>query len=95
LSAADIDRCIRAFNPVPGAAFLLAGAPVKVWRAEVLADSGGEPGRVLVADRDGVVVACGSGALRLLELQKAGGKRLSVANFLAGTPLSAGLQLAG
>lgn len=98
LAAVDIDRRVRAFNPVPGMAFAHAGASVKVWRAEVVEGGGepvSEPGCILAADRSGIVVACGSGALRLLELQKAGGKRVSAADFLAGTPLHAGLQLAG
>ena len=52
----------------------------------------GEPGRVLAADAQGIVVACGEGALRLVELQKPGGKRLAAAEFLKGFPL-AGLKL--
>lgn len=96
-SAVDIDRQVRAFNPAPGAAFSLAGTPVKVWRARIECGIGGgragAPGTVLSADREGVVVACGSGALRLLELQKAGGKRLGAAQFLAGNPLPVGTCL--
>jgi methionyl-tRNA formyltransferase len=45
------------------------------------------PGLLLAADRSGIVVACGEQALRLTEVQKAGGKRLSAAQFLAGTAL--------
>lgn len=89
LSAARLARQIRAFNPFPGASCDLAGMPVKVWRAEIVADNG-PAGRVLRVDRDGIVVACGDGALRLVELQKAGGKRLPSAQFVAGTRLRAG-----
>ena len=52
------------------------------------------PGEIISAARGGVVVACGDGALRLLELQREGGKRLSAAQFLAGHPLRAGERLA-
>jgi methionyl-tRNA formyltransferase len=50
----------------------------------------GEKGQILAVDRNRVVVACGSGALAVSELQKAGGKRLLVRDFLAGHPLKAG-----
>lgn len=87
LPAAVLARCIRAFNPFPGAFSSLDGNQLKVWRAEVTAERG-EPGVVLAVDKCGIVVACGEGALRLTELQKAGGKRLPVQQFLAGTPVS-------
>ena len=86
--AAAIDRQVRAFNPFPGAATQLAGLQVKIWRASPVAGAG-TPGELLAVDRDGLVIACGDGALRVTELQKAGGKRLPVAQFLAGHPLSA------
>ena len=59
------------------------------WQAEAMAASGA-PGVIVASDRHGVVVACGQGALRLTELQKAGGKRLPVAQFLAGTSMVPG-----
>ncbi|WP_153114862.1 methionyl-tRNA formyltransferase [Rhodocyclus tenuis] len=93
LPALEIERQVRAFNPAPGAVFTLDGAPVKVWRARAQDVSGAAPGTVLAADREGILVACGGGALLLLELQKAGGKRLGAAQFLAGTPVSVGAQL--
>ena len=80
--------------------------PIKIWRALVCDEKTGTasiygngpvvtPGTVLAANRDdGVVVACGEGALRLLELQKAGAKRLPVAQFLAGTPITRGAVFA-
>ena len=89
-SADELERQVRAFNPFPGATACLGGQTVKVWLAR--AESGeGAPGRILGVGRDGLVVACGTGALRLLEMQKAGGKRLAVADYLAGNPLSVGL----
>jgi len=94
LPALQLARQVRAFNPFPGAVARLPGVALKVWRAEAEAAGAttepAEPGTVLAADRHGIVVACGDGALRLTELQKAGGKRLAVAQFLAGTPIAAG-----
>jgi len=89
LPAVQLARQVRAFNPFPGAATRLQGSPIKVWQAEVLAASGA-PGSVIASDRNGIVVTCGTGALRLTELQKAGGKRLSVPQFLAGTSVVPG-----
>jgi methionyl-tRNA formyltransferase len=91
LTAAQLDRCIRAFSPFPGAQAFLAGQPVKIWRAMPVPGSG-EIGTILTVDRSGIVVACGTDALRIEELQKAGGRRLPVRDFLAGHPLAAGMR---
>ncbi len=88
-SARDLDRHIRAFNPFPGAQARLHGQPVKLWQAAAVAGTG-EMGRILSVDRDSIVVACGEGALAVTELQKAGGRRLAVREFLAGHALRAG-----
>ena len=96
LSAAQLARQVRAFNPFPGASTNLNGQTIKVWGAEVV-DSATQdkvPGTVVAADRQGIVVACGDSSLRLTELQKAGGKRLPAASFLAGTSLPAGTAFA-
>jgi methionyl-tRNA formyltransferase len=80
-------RRVRAFNPVPGASIRLAGLPdpVKVWRAQALDIAvTAEPGSVLRADANGIDIATGAGVLRLLELQKAGGKRQPVDVFMRG-----------
>ncbi|TCJ12918.1 methionyl-tRNA formyltransferase [Parasulfuritortus cantonensis] len=92
LPAAVLDRRVRAFNPFPGAACQLGGEPLKIWRARP-APGGGRPGEILAVGPDALRVACGVGALDLLELQKAGGKRLPVAAFLAGNPLAPGQSL--
>ena len=94
LPALQLARQVRAFNPFPGAVARVCGNQIKVWRAEVENTEGAlaEPGTVLAADKAGIVVACGQGALRLTELQKAGGKRLPVAQFLAGTSAAAGTR---
>jgi len=88
-SAAELDRHIRAFNPFPGAQALLGGQTVKLWQATPVAGSG-ELGQILAVDRKNLLVACGDGALAISELQKAGGKRLPVQQFLAGNPLKVG-----
>ena len=81
--AATIERRIRAFDPFPGASTTLAGEPVKLWRASV-SDASGAPGTLLDASDDAITVACGSGALRITELQRAGGKRISARAFVQG-----------
>ncbi len=83
--AVVIERRIRAFDPFPGATTALDGEPLKVWRASIV-QSGGKPGTVLAADSGGLVVACGAGALRLEELQRAGGRRLPAQAFLQAHP---------
>lgn len=89
--AVEIDRLIRAFNPAPGAYTTWNGQVLKIWRAEP-AVATAAPGTVVQADHNGVVVATGVGAVRLLELQRAGGKRLAPRQFLAGTPIDAGTR---
>lgn len=84
-------RKIRAFNPFPGATLTLAGEPVKVWRAEPIleaATSASLPGQILAATAEGIVVATHAGVLRLTELQKPGGRRLTSAEFLRGNSLA-------
>lgn len=87
--AVELDRAIRALNPFPGALMTVDGTPIKLWQARVEPASG-EPGRILAVSDDGVVIACGEGALRVTELQKPGGKRLPAADFLHGHPLVVG-----
>jgi methionyl-tRNA formyltransferase len=91
-SARQIDRRIRALDPAPGAQTTLAGETVKLWEAEPAARTG-QPGFVLAADAEGIVVACGQGALRLTALQRPGGRRLSVSAFLAGHRVATGSRL--
>ncbi len=88
--AVEVDRQVRAFNPFPGAYSTLHDGPLKVWRATVVPGSPAPPGTILRADAQGIVVACGNGALRATELQRAGGKRLAAMDFLRGLPLAAG-----
>lgn len=91
LPADVLARRIRAFNPVPGSTLHLPGLaePVKVWNAASLpgdpsVSDGRRPGEVLETGPQGIDVLTADGILRLLELQKAGGKRQSAASFLLG-----------
>jgi methionyl-tRNA formyltransferase len=84
--APELARKVRAFNPFPGAHAQAGGVTVKFWNAQAV-DGKGRPGQVLSADAEGIVVACGKGALRVTELQKPGGKRLAAGEFLKGFSL--------
>jgi methionyl-tRNA formyltransferase len=83
LPAEVLARKVRAFNPFPGAQAQAGATTVKIWHAQP-AQGSGRPGQVLAADGQGIVIACGDGALRATELQKPGGKRLPAAEFLKG-----------
>jgi methionyl-tRNA formyltransferase len=74
---------VRAYNPVPGAWFDFEGEPVKCWRAAELADHDSPAGIILGAGKEGVDVACGTGVLRLIEIQRPGRRRVSAAEFAA------------
>ncbi len=93
--AALIERRVRAFDPFPGASFQLDGELVKLWRAAVRPELSGPPGRVLAAADGRLTVACGDGALDLLQLQRPGGRRTDVAALLQAKPGLAGRQLGG
>ena len=81
--AALIERCVRAFNPVPGAETLWRGEPLKIWRAEVRSDRAAAlPGQVLTADAGGIEIACGTGTLAALTLQLPGRRRIAAADFV-------------
>jgi methionyl-tRNA formyltransferase len=88
----EIERQVRALRPVPGVRTHLLTESIKVWRAHC-AEGAGAPGTVLEAAAGGVKIACGEGALTVTELQRAGAKRLSAADFLRGFPIQAGARL--
>lgn len=90
--AAVLARKIRAFNPFPGATGKFGEVAVKLWQAQALDNAAvAVPGQVLAANaQDGVLIACGQGVLHVTELQKPGGKRLAVAEFLKGFALEGG-----
>ena len=92
--AARLARRIRAFDPAPGMHSVLAGidGPVKLWAARsrdtAPAEAAARPGEIL--PDQGLAIRCGEGVLQVLELQRAGGKRLALADFMKGTSLAAG-----
>ncbi|HJS31039.1 MAG TPA: methionyl-tRNA formyltransferase, partial [Alphaproteobacteria bacterium] len=90
--ASLLERQVRAFDPWPGAWFELDGERIKVLGAVIAEDgAGAPPGAVLDAR---LTIACGSGALRLTRLQKAGRAVLDAESFLRGRPVAAGARLA-
>jgi methionyl-tRNA formyltransferase len=94
-SAEIIDRKVRAFNPVPGAFSSLNGTSIKIWRAEVERGVTAQPGTVYAAAPADIVVACGVDGLRLLEVQRAGGRRLPTSAFIAGFEVARGARFGG
>ncbi|MDB5374781.1 MAG: methionyl-tRNA formyltransferase [Belnapia sp.] len=89
LPAALLERRVRALNPWPGTGFPYRGETIRVLAAAV-EDGAGPPGRLL---DDAALVACGTGALRLLRLQRPGRGPVPAADFLRGFPLPAGTSL--
>ncbi len=87
---------VRGLVPWPSAFTFLASNDqrqlLKIWAAEPAEDSG-QPATVLDTDKHGIVVACGQDSLRITEVQREGGKRLSAAQFLAGHKLTVGQEL--
>jgi methionyl-tRNA formyltransferase len=86
LSAAEIDRRIRAFNPFPGATSSLNGELLKLWNSCLLSKTQIEqtqnPGQVLGFSEEGVYIQCGDGVIEILEMQKPGGKKISASACL-------------
>ncbi len=90
LTAEQIDRIVRAFNPNPGAYSYIHGGMLKIWRAQIIAGDSAEPGTIVATERHGITVACGKDNLMLEAVQKPGGKKLSAAEFLLGHALQPG-----
>jgi len=83
-SATVIERKIRALNPAPGAVGLIDGTALKIWRAELTERPANlMAGQAVIQDQH-LIIGCGDGALRLLELQKSGSRRMPAAEFLKG-----------
>jgi methionyl-tRNA formyltransferase len=89
---------VRALVPWPGTYTFLSAEPkpilLKIWQADIADRSSDSPGEVLETSRNGIVVACGQQALRVIELQREGGRRMSVQGFLAGHAINAGERFA-
>ena len=91
-SAQEIHNHVRGLDPWPGAYTTLNGELLKLAKTSP-ESAAGLPGSVIAADKSGVCVACGSGSLRIQQLQLAGRKRLAAADFLRGCPLEAGAMM--
>jgi methionyl-tRNA formyltransferase len=93
-TAAELERQVRALAPAPSAFTTIDGRRLKVHRAALAPIAAGAvPGRVVDAGPGGIVVATGSGGLRLLDIQPEGRRRMSAAEFLAGHRVAAGTCL--
>lgn len=89
--ARAVSRAIRAFDPRPGAFSTLRDQDVKLFGARLApATSSSQAGEVLAVDRDGLVIACGEGAVKVLQVQPAGKKRLSADEWLRGRGVAVG-----
>lgn len=92
-SAVAIESRLRAFDPAPGCESTIDGERLKIWRGQVATDeiaSAGAPGSIVALSHERLAVQCGSGVLDLLTVQKPGGKRMAVADFLRGATLQHG-----
>jgi len=92
--AREIERTVRGLNPWPGAYTYLAGKMLHVWKAKTAPTRLLEPpspaGGVISADKDGIMVAAGEGALIIEELQPEGGRRMKASEYLAGHKIASG-----
>jgi len=85
--AVALQRKVRAFDPWPVAEALIGDERLRIWSAQALPASASLPaGSVLAANRDGIDIACGQGMLRVRELQRDGGRRMAVADYLNARP---------
>ncbi len=96
-SAEELERLIRGLNPWPGAYTQLEGKTLKIWASDVASDEERPMeaawGEIVKVEKDAFYVACGSGLLKLTELQLQGRKRMDAAAFLRGCRLEAGMRL--
>jgi methionyl-tRNA formyltransferase len=91
-SSEELERKVRAFDPFPVASTWARETPIKLWRAEIERGApAAPPGTIVASGAHGVTIACGTGgALRVVELQRPGARRLPAREFLAGFPLQTG-----
>lgn len=85
--AIALERQVRAFDPWPGSDAVIAGERVRIWAARAIEHPhAADTGAVIDANREGIVIACGEGALRITALQRAGGRRINAADYLNARP---------
>jgi methionyl-tRNA formyltransferase len=95
LTAAQVAAHIQSLDPQPGATSVLKGVAIKLGQARALDQPENilaEPGKIIQADKEGLIVCCGTGAVSVNTLQRAGGKRLGFREFLNGCSIMAGDQ---
>ena len=94
LTAQEVHDFVRGLNPWPVAYFSVNNEFVKVFKTEILSDIAGVSGTVIDATpKNGLIIACKNGAVKILEAQRAGGKRLAIADFLRGFNIAEGSVL--
>ena len=91
-SAKELDCFVRGMNPWPSAYTLLAGKTLKLWKVRAV-EGGGKAGSVIDIDKESFTIACGEGAIEVLEVQLEGKKRMSAGDFLKGSSLNIGQEL--
>jgi len=93
MSAQEIVNRVHGLNPWPGCSTAWQGGRLKILRANA-ADGVGQPGEILAADaRQGLTIACGQGAVSVVQLQAPGGKPMSAKDYLRGHPMAVGTVL--
>ena len=91
-SAKELDCFVRGMDPWPSAYTLLAGKTLKLWKVRAV-DGSGKAGSVIGIDKESFTIACGEGAIEVLEVQLEGKKRMSAGDFLKGSTLNIGQEL--
>ena len=91
-SAKELDCFVRGMDPWPSAYTLLAGKTLKLWKVRVV-EGGGKAGSVIEIGKESFTIACGEGAIEVLEVQLEGKKRMSAGDFLKGITLNIGQEL--
>ncbi len=91
-SAKELDCFVRGMDPWPSAYTLLAGKTLKLWKVRVV-EGGGKAGSVIEIGKESFTIACGEGAIEVLEVQLEGKKRMSAGDFLKGSSLNIGQEL--
>ena len=91
-SAKELDCFVRGMDPWPSAYTLLAGKTLKLWKVRAV-EGDGKAGSVIEIGKESFTIACGEGAIEVLEVQLEGKKRMSAGDFLKGSTLNIGQEL--
>lgn len=93
-NASDINRLVRAMNPVPGAYTFFGDTRIKIWETRVVDfdNQKDSPGTVIELTQEGFLVSCGSGTLKIMFIQKAGGRKVSASEYVRASNLELGYE---